>query len=617
MVIEKASSTASSSNPREKERCVEIEMEFSDKIIETFELDVNHIANSLNIKEYQARRKLTSYCEAIGDVVVDHYVRGHSLSGGITLSVDKMVEKTGRVKIDGKMVYAYPLLHSIYPLLSIIQKGSNLTSKLSVATVKDKNKWESLFKEIEQEGVRKSMETVKQLEDGQILLKTPVCVDALKKAFRLNKKRQRRIEKIEARYGGTKKEVYNNAPTEVRKDYFETIERVWTTAELSQASMILEMVKEHNEKYIYRDGFYMLPQVFQRGTNSPRLFGQGLNLQGVSKKIRYTALRYCHQYDLNSAAFALLYGAAKQIDDSLQCTYIEAYLENKEQVREDLTEYVYGKWTTNNYETIKRALTAIGFGAKVGSDEQDFNANYSLALANLFGDRVLKKSFLENAFVSKFIDEWKTVKTVITDSAREALKEGTLEMYPGCPFEYNNRIKNNKLLAYVFQCLERHALDFGVELAIKRGATVTLLLHDGFTTDVELDSVSLNVDAREYFDNPYLTFEYEKKHTTDVLPNDLNYLEEHRQTIAEEERLARNYSSARGNFKVVPTMEQVAREAFGEERAVIKPPTVTAFGTDYGDDGYGERHRPLTTEELEDLEDYGDNVISWKKGKWK
>jgi hypothetical protein len=535
-------------------------MKLADKIIDHFSLSANKTAMALGIKPYQAERLLFRYAEAIGNVLAGHVANRTKLTGGLAVPWDRLREDVGQVRIGRERVWALALMQKVYPLLIPIEKGSNITGEITTAILKHPKQWKEIMADIKQQSTKIVLSQLQdELEDGQFILETPVCVGALDKSFRLAQKRNAVLKQYLDVYK-TEEAIYN-APEAVRKDYFDTRDYAWTDEELNLAEIMLDVVIDYNTPYVYRDGFFMLPQVFEQGTNTPRIWGKGVNLQSASKKLRYCAMRHCHQYDINSAAFALLYELACVIDETTDAPYVLSYLDNKEQVRHELTEYVFGSYSPYNEKKVKKAMTAIGFGAKT---LDHFNSAYATALDEMFNDQQLKERFLSNDFLVEFIKEWKEIKKTINKWARTQLKEGSFELYEGTPFNYRQRISTAKLLSYIYQCLERKALDLAVEFAELNGAKVTLLLHDGFTTDVELDTVTLNLLVQNQFGEK-VSFEYDKIKNIDTVP----FVDVvHKKFIKEEEQAAANYHSnwSEVDIELAPRPETLLEELFKGEQ---------------------------------------------------
>lgn len=561
----------------------------------------------LQLKKYQEDRMVSRYLQSVLDVVIGHYWDKQTINGGIVIAWNQITEQTGRVTINNKKQYTWRLLSQRCPLLLVLNKGSNIAGELTTAIINPKYK--SIFMELLTENnilswTKKAHQTRLLVNQKMILnqndpncriVKTPICVDALRKQRVLNEKRKQANEELLGKYG-TEQSLYNKATKRQVKDYYETKKRIWSDLELLQADLFVELALEHDEKYLKRNGYYYLPQLFETSEKSPRLYGKGANLQSCHKRIRYTAIKRGHQYDLNVAAFALLYSTLKEhCDNGETLAATRLYITDKKYFREELTKAVYGDHAaihkgSAQLSTIKAAITALGFGARKLSsvnrvDESAFREIFGKPARGQPGkyklwptDQENYDNFIENGFVQKLLEERK----VLANAAKRffQLSGRKLELYEGHQFTCEQRLNTGKLLAYIYQSLERHVLDIAVEFAKEKQSDVLLLLHDGFVTDYKLNLESLNKKIHEKFGD-LVRFEYDEINESDYLPlrfdREQQKMGERSMKAKEaEEEKARDYGNTYDSgVDLVPSMESLFAQA---EREL-------AMESVYGEDG--------------------------------
>jgi hypothetical protein len=285
----------------------------------------------------------------------------------------------------------------------------------------------------------------------------------------------------------------------------------------------------------------------------------------MSSIVRGAALGDHYQYDLNAAVYAIKFFLCTHITDK-KFTYTGEYIEGgakyKDSIRKQIASFVYQPdfspeaW---QIDTIKKAITAIGFGASMDTKGYfDNNGTWqNTSIADIFsyksktsGNLVLAKDkyarLLQHPWLKEFMREQKEMTALIT---KWYIDNGVINKIDhSFLVDGRNSFNKNKVMAYVFQTIERGIMDKTDEFIKNEGNQVLLRVHDAIYTKKRVDMAELHLMLTEQFTagpGNYLTaklisfsqeegkrfeyFEYE-----DV---------EHKQFIKEQEELALGYKS--------------------------------------------------------------------------
>ena len=475
--------------------------------------------------EWQQRNiddKIRLYQNTLVDYVVSrqHYTLGTDY---LQLPLDEFKRKVGKVSVYGskKVEYFTQVVEAIQSQYQIITNGNNLTGKVSL--VKPHYQLKHLIQLKDAEELLVAMYGDVDITDTKLVDITPVDVGSLKAYIMGN-------------------ENYNIQNDTIRK-YREQAQQILLIAELTGG---------------------VFPQIIKESHYGRRYY-TGQSLQTMSSIVRGAALGDHYQYDLNAAVYAIKFFLCTHITDK-KFTYTGEYIEGgakyKDSIRKQIASFVYQPdfspeaW---QIDTIKKAITAIGFGASMDTKGYfDNNGTWqNTSIADIFsyksktsGNLVLAKDkyarLLQHPWLKEFMREQKEMTALIT---KWYIDNGIINKIDhSFLVDGRNSFNKNKVMAYVFQTFERGIMDKTEEFIKNEGNQVLLRVHDAIYTKKRVDMAELHLMLTEQFTagpGNYLTaklisfsqeegkrfeyFEYE-----DV---------EHKQFIKEQEELALGYKS--------------------------------------------------------------------------
>lgn len=239
-----------------------------------------------------------------------------------------------------------------------------------------------------------------------------------------------------------------------------------------------------------------LPQVISQ-SEFGRKYYRGPNLQNCPKIVRHAALGDCHQYDIEASVFTWKFDTAKDLMPEIKLPATLDYLDYKQKHRERLAELVFGNredWTVN---TIKRCITAIGFGARstnavwVGEDGKWTTT----ALRDIIHSKEYLDKFLKDPLIAEFILEQEAMNHLIFDSVKHNAK---IKTNKNCQTE-GGKLSRNRTISYLYQQTESSIINQLMKVA--KPAKVLLLCHDGFYTKDRADLAEMRYVLRTHLTN--------------------------------------------------------------------------------------------------------------------
>jgi hypothetical protein len=240
---------------------------------------------------------------------------------------------------------------------------------------------------------------------------------------------------------------------------------------------------------MYKNGLF-----YQK--KNPSKFGRtyysGLSVQSVSKKTRAAMLGDCYEYDIVSGVVAWKLGYAQThiTNHKLSKTEQEAfpllyaYVTDKTSLIKDICEAVFKSSPSNEiektveeqYALIKRAMTAINFGAKLKLGYFDKLGNpIKHAMGKTFENEDEHTSFKNDVMVNKFIREKELLDETILD--RE-IRLNTSFIKKDFLTYKNKKIKPNVAMAYLYQHAETRVMDIFRSYAKIHNLTILANIHD-------------------------------------------------------------------------------------------------------------------------------------------
>jgi len=290
-----------------------------------------------------------------------------------------------------------------------------------------------------------------------------------------------------------------------------------------------------------------------------RMYYKGISVQSVNKELRRAMLGYHWEYDIRSSVIAWKLGYAMQmiasglvpgpLDKTFATTLI--YVEDKNDLINIVRHYTYTADSKSDSDgqkkSIKRALTAIGFGATMhktgwlGEDGQRKNP----ALVNIFMNAGERERFVNDKTVKKFIAEQKVIDKFIFD--QETAKNPELIKLP-CIQTASGRPSKAKVLAYLYQHAETEVMNLVREMISQNGREVLGSIHDAVIVDKKLSldmRVEIEYQLKLLTGNPYWRLKGEEHKAYDAPSRHIIAQEQaHKQRIWEETQLAEEYASS-------------------------------------------------------------------------
>jgi len=273
-----------------------------------------------------------------------------------------------------------------------------------------------------------------------------------------------------------------------------------------EANMILTVAKATNKVF---------PQIINESSYGRRYY-KGKNLQQCSSVVRKAALGDHYEYDLNAAVYSIKLNLCSFFSET-KFTYTSEYLEYKDAIRKRLAKLVFEDTDKFHLDIIKQAINAIGFGArKNGNGYFDENGTWKqTSLQDIFsykskttGKLILAKSkfdsFINDKWVENFINEQQQMTSLITDyyKTNEIVTKETHKFL----VDGRNSINQNRLMAFVFQSIERIIMDSACEFINSTGAKVLLRVHDAVYTDKKINLQELHHKIFTEFQSDNLTW---------------------------------------------------------------------------------------------------------------
>lgn len=270
---------------------------------------------------------------------------------------------------------------------------------------------------------------------------------------------------------------------------------------------------------------------------SPSAFGRryyrGPNLQNIPKIVRHAALGACHEYDIESSVFAWKLSWFKSIcadqGETIARPATLEYLDHKSALRRRLAQTVFDTDSEWAQKIIKELITAIGFGAPARKQGYKVENHYQRpALATIITAPERLERALSDPWLREFVKEQTEMNSVIIEFLRMYGHETTWRTIPEL-VDKANRLRPNSVVAYLYQQQESKILDW-VESQCE-SSEVLLTVHDCIYTRRPVNLLELRAGLKDF--GEYYTVSH--THHTDWLWEDQSELAEHRQRIAEEE----------------------------------------------------------------------------------
>ena len=245
-------------------------------------------------------------------------------------------------------------------------------------------------------------------------------------------------------------------------------------------------IKLISEFFYEAYGTYVLPMIPNLSPYG-RLYYKGINIQNISKEVRSACLGQHYVYDLNAAVYAIKLMMAKNIlqknniDDYGHFIYTKEYLEWKQQLRNKLSKHITAY--SNPEKLVKEAITAIGFGARIGGGSWQIDGEWhTTSIEDIIMNKIDRHNFMNDPWIKNFVKEQHVITQIITNEYKD--DKQFIEQVKDVPNMFkNNRIRRSQIMSYVFQHTEKHIMDL-----ITKDIPVIARVHDSFITKEKLSN---------------------------------------------------------------------------------------------------------------------------------
>jgi hypothetical protein len=233
----------------------------------------------------------------------------------------------------------------------------------------------------------------------------------------------------------------------------------------------------------------VLPQI-PNPSSYGRVYYKGINIQNSTKEVRKACLGNHYVYDLNAAVYAIKLMMVRQIlknnnmDDYGYFTYTKEYLDWKNPIRKKLGLHI--KAYPDPEKLVKQAITAIGFGARIGGGSWQIGDKwYTTSIEDIIMNPVDRNNFMNDPWIKKFVREQHVITKIIADKYKN--DKTFVESVINVPNMFkNNKIRSSQIMSYVFQHAEKAIMD-----QITSNIPVVARVHDSFITLNKLSNEQL------------------------------------------------------------------------------------------------------------------------------
>ncbi len=390
------------------------------------------VAKYPTLKPYQATKSAAKYVEVMLDAIADSIRRFGFEDDQISLALDTISARIGRVKVGGRNVKVCSAVNADRhnALINVDFEGNvGKNSRVSINP--------AYLTEV--------MLALAELE--------PTITDTVKPEVVPNVHTAVDVGMLESFLKNTK-QAYVVACQQASPEndkYRQALLRNLLNAKNIRAAVVEE------------DGQYLLPEYWEQ-SDSGRCYGHGISLQRVSKAVRHAAIGRCHMYDFKAASYALMTDLALGIDPTLDVEALKDYVNHRTRIRKEIAVDV-----GVTEERIKTIFTSLGFGAKTANNPY---ASIRKALGKTAYNRLML-----NVQFARIGDAMASVREVIAGHFPDSFDFFGRQYSSCCPRSGQKRTKDQKL-AWIYQAMEAEAITrFGAG-ALDAGCQPLLFVHD-------------------------------------------------------------------------------------------------------------------------------------------
>jgi hypothetical protein len=245
----------------------------------------------------------------------------------------------------------------------------------------------------------------------------------------------------------------------------------------------------------HTNGFY-----FQRKKHSDfgRTYYEGVSVQNVNKTLRRALLGNSWEYDIRCSVVAWKLNLARELSPYVDpmkdyhrnfwASYL--YLEARDEFFSDVRNLVFKKASglslKSQNKEIKKAVTAISFGARANiSAWKSINGKWvRTAIAGSFFSPQQREDFLQSYTIQSFIQEQSLLDEYLADGLRTEMPD----LYYSDLLSSGKRPSKSKAVAYMYQHSETQVMNVARTTLAKHGIKTIANIHDAFVVRKKLSS---------------------------------------------------------------------------------------------------------------------------------
>jgi hypothetical protein len=278
-----------------------------------------------------------------------------------------------------------------------------------------------------------------------------------------------------------------------------------------EALTIIKLAKGYNKvstcPYTGKETHY-IPQHYEFSSFGRKYYKGNVRLQSYNEMVRHASLGECYALDINASVYAYYRDLAKSkgIDPKITAV-INVIVEEKDVTRELLADTLTNTKATQEekIKIVKKALTAMGFGARIDNDRgvtkdiifdkddrkaflsheivKDLNVFYQTLSASIRASLDLKKNAAEHARL-------KAMPSLVT---HVVLNHKLSDKYdPEKPTTEFDRFKMPSVMAYMYQQEETLIMQTVMNALKQYGNETLLWVHDGIYVKKRADMQLIN-----------------------------------------------------------------------------------------------------------------------------
>lgn len=416
-----------------------------------------------DLKRDKAEKLFKQYLDAVGDVLLPRLPWVNN--GELHVSTHGLVNQCKDFKYKKQRYYVWNEFRDIYPLMQVLEKGSNLATnkapfeKNTKVRIVNERFIRMMLQDRSPEAIFNALFTKDDLarEDAE--------------AVSIN------MENLQNFIDNTEYRLSQKPEGKLRSKLQQNLWQALTAYQIGKHT--LDGV-----------GQAILPLI---PSKSPfgRTYYKGFSIQSVTKEVRSAIIGPHFQYDMNAAVYGIklalfnaLHGGENNLIGTPHGTYTREYLENKDAIRKRLAKHCFeGVAIAEDYKlkNIKNALTAIGFGAKTNTGFwMDENELKGAALAQIMKSKEARERFLNDPWVMSFLAEQQQMEDEIVERLKAEPEYDTIAEVVKNANAKNGRVTKPLLLAYIYQQWETILMDEAVAILANHGIEVAARVHDAF-----------------------------------------------------------------------------------------------------------------------------------------